>query len=202
MGSNLANFSTLVIMPMFQGGGRMRKGKLGITIISILIIFLSYCSLTVLSQTSQGSSADIVEEVLMEYRSEQSGFAIGLDSTFLLGSMTKNGFDYPKNSFGISPFLGIDYRNYSGQPDVYEVETVANDIVKNNPSISKYNLKRRLKSRLDPSTLNYFQFGTEAFIIPKIGAGVIIPFDDEYNAMFDIGICFPWILSIGFMASF
>lgn len=143
-----------------------------------------------------------VDEVIEIYTlDESSRISVGLDITFILGVMTKNGFSYPKKMFGISPWLGIDWRKFS-LPSTTIVRHKAEKILKSNPNLSTQELLEKIKEEIYLKIFRYFQIGTEALIIPKVGIGWMFSLTDEYNAFFDFGINFPLMINLGIIISF
>lgn len=158
-------------------------------------LVMGMCVGSTVAQESQ-----LVESIVATYIGGRSSFAIGFDFTYLIGSMTRTGFGWPKSSFGITVYLGADYRAY-GIPSVERVRAVARSIVTSRPNITYSALVKEVKRRLSPGILSYVQTGTELLIIPKFGFGFLIPIIG-YNLFVDLGLNFPSVLNIGIIAAF
>lgn len=124
-----------------------------------------------------------------------------MDATFLVGAMTKNGFGYPKKMFGISPFLGLDWRKFN-LPSVSIVRYKAERLLESNPNLSTQELLEKVKEEMNLRIFRYFQIGTEVLIIPKVGIGWLFSLTNEYNVFLDFGINFPFLINFGIIVSF
>lgn len=172
----------------------MRLKNLGMILLLSIVIMVG--------QPIFAHAQEQVDEVIEIYIFDEiSQFSVGIDMTFALGSMTKNGFGYPKRMFGISPFFGIDSRRFN-LPSITIIRYKAEKILESNPNLSTQELLETIKEEMHLKTFRYFQIGTEALIIPKVGIGWMISFTDEYNAFFDFGINFPLMVNLGIIVSF
>lgn len=166
---------------------------------AIFLIFIAFAvGIHVIPTEAQDSQ--LVESVVATYISGRTGFGVGLDLTYLIGSMTRTVFGWPKSSFAITWLLGADYRTYS-VPSVEQVRATARSIVGSRPSITYAGLVKEVKRRLNPGILSYIQTGTEILIIPKFGFGFLIPILG-YNFFIDIGLNFPSLLNMGIVVAF
>lgn len=172
----------------------MRLKKLGIILLLSAVIMIG--------QSIFAYAQEQIDEVIEIYTlDESSHISAGFDMTFLLGAMTKNGFGYPKKMFGVSPFLGIDWRKFS-LPSARIVRYKAERLLESNPNLSTQELLEKVKEEMDLRIFRYFQIGTEILIMPKIGIGWMFSLTDEHNVFFDFGINFPFLINLGIIVSF
>lgn len=165
-------------------------------------IILLLSATIMIGQSIFAYAQEQVDEVIEIYTlDESSHISAGFDMTFLIGAMTKNGFGYPKKMFGVSPFLGIDWRTFS-LPSVRVVRYKAEKLLESNPNLSTQELLEKVKEEIDLRIFRYFQIGTEVLIIPKIGIGWMFSLTDEHNVFFDVGINFPFLINFGIIVSF
>lgn len=155
---------------------------------------------------SASAAASATDQILKQYQDKSSQFVIGLDATCLFASMDVNGFNFPTRMIGMSPSLGLDYRKFTNIPDKLEIEDICKAVLKDNPGVDKDSEKflSLVYKKAHPGNFKYFQIGTEMLICPKIGVGMLIPFsrDMENNTYIDLGICFPWLVNVGFLIGF
>lgn len=150
------------------------------------------------------SDADsMVRNVVDAYERRSGSFTLGIDSGLQLGFSMKNGFEIPRFTVGINGILlGAVWRVYF-PPSVARVERTAERLV--NDGIGDIDtLLEETRLEEAPFLLPYVQLGTDAFIIPHIGGGLLF----RLNQMiyFDVGatldtIGVPW-LSIGVLIYF
>lgn len=172
----------------------MRLKKLGMILLLSIVV--------VIGQSIFAYAQEQVDEVIEIYTfDESSRISVGLDTTFLIGAMTKNGFGYPKRMLGMSPYLGIDWRKFN-LPSASTVRHKAERILESNPNLSTQELLEKVKEEIDLRTFCYFQIGTEVLIIPKVGVGAMVSLTDEYNVFLDFGINFPLLINFGIIVSF
>ncbi|MFC2078902.1 hypothetical protein ACFLSZ_02870 [Candidatus Bipolaricaulota bacterium] len=150
------------------------------------------------------SSADLMVRTVVEAYDTRSGsFTLGVDSGLQLGFSMKNGFEIPRFTIGVNGILlGAVWRVYF-PPSLARVERTAERLA----SEGIDNIETLLEeTRIEetPSLLPYIQLGTDAFIIPHIGGGLI--FRLGQMLYFDLGATLdtmgiPWP-SIGVLIYF
>ena len=145
----------------------------------------------------------MVREVVDAYERRSGSFTLGIDSGLQLGFSMKNGFEIPRFTVGINGILlGAVWRVYF-PPSVARVERTAERFVSD--GISDVNtLLEETRLEEAPFLLPYIQLGTDAFIIPHVGGGLL--FRLSRLIYFDVGatldtIGVPW-LSIGVLVYF
>lgn len=172
----------------------MRLKKVGIILLLSAVI--------IIGQSIFAYAQEQIDEVIEIYIfDESSHISAGFDMTFLVGVMTKNGFGYPKKTFAVSPFLGIDWRTFS-LPSARDVRYKAERLLESNPNLSTQELLEKVKQEMDLRIFRYFQIGTEVLIIPKVGIGWMFSLTDEHTVFFDVGINFPFLINFGIIVSF
>ena len=150
------------------------------------------------------SDADSMVRAVVDAYDERSGsFTLGIDSGLQLGFSMKNGFEVPRFTIGINGILlGAVWRVYF-PPSVAHVERTAERLI----SEGAGNFDTLLEeTRLEeiPSLLPYLQLGTDAFVIPHVGGGLLLRLGQL--TYFDLGatldtIGVPWV-SIGVLIFF
>jgi hypothetical protein len=175
------------------------------TLFCIIILTLLLCtSVVAMAEEDENYRAldGFLKDIKGEYRQTHNNIVIGVSSAYGIGSMTRNSFNYPTNSWAVTPFLGVDIRRITNLPSEEEVCRVAEEIFKENPNVSQRVLREWVIREARPSSFKYFQYGTEFLLIPKIGMGSLYPLDDECNFLFDVGVQFPLLLNFGLIISF
>ncbi len=145
----------------------------------------------------------MIQEVVDEYEGRVGSFTLGLDSGPQLGFTMKNGFGTPRFTIGVNGILlGLVARIYF-PPSVASVERTARRLINDGVSDTDMLLE---ETRLEetPFLVPYVQLGTDAFVIPHAGGGLLfrlgrITYFDLGATLDTIGI--PW-LSIGLLFFF
>jgi hypothetical protein len=145
----------------------------------------------------------MIQEVVDEYEGRVGSFTLGLDSGPQLGFTMKNGFGTPRFTIGVNGILlGLVARIYF-PPSVASVERTARRLINDGVSDTDMLLE---ETRLEetPFLVPYVQLGTDAFVIPHAGGGLLfrlgrITYFDLGATLDTIGV--PW-LSIGILFFF
>ena len=145
----------------------------------------------------------MIQEIVDEYEGRAGSFTLGLDSGPQLGFSMKNGFGTPRFTIGVNGILlGLVGRIYF-PPSVASVERTARKLI--NDGVSDFDMLLE-ETRLEetPFLVPYVQLGTDAFVIPHAGGGLLfrlgrITYFDLGATLDTIGI--PW-LSIGVLFFF
>jgi hypothetical protein len=145
----------------------------------------------------------MIQEVIDEYEGRVGSFTLGLDSGPQLGFTMKNGFGTPRFTIGVNGILlGLVARIYF-PPSVASVERTARRLINDGVSDTDMLLE---ETRLEetPFLVPYVQLGTDAFVIPHAGGGLLfrlgrITYFDLGATLDTIGV--PW-LSIGILFFF
>ena len=145
----------------------------------------------------------MIQEVVDEYEGRAGSFTLGLDSGPQLGFSMKNGFGTPRFTIGVNGILlGLVGRIYF-PPSVASVERTARKLI--NDGVSDFDMLLE-ETRLEetPFLVPYVQLGTDAFVIPHAGGGLLfrlgrITYFDLGATLDTIGV--PW-LSIGVLFFF
>ena len=150
------------------------------------------------------SNADaMVQAVVDEYEDRVGSFTFGLDSVPQFGFSMKNGFWTPRFTIGINGIvLGLVARIYF-PPSVASVERTAKRLIADGVNDAE-TLLEETKLEETPFLVPYVQLGTDAFVIPHAGGGLL--FRLGRIAYFDLGatldtIGIPWV-SIGVLFFF
>ena len=149
-------------------------------------------------------AASATDNLIEKYNEKDSQLIVALDATCLVSSMEVNGFNFPVKMLGMSPSIGLDYRKFTNIPDEDEILEICKQVLKSKPGISQEELLEAVYKKAHPGNFKYFQAGTELLFVPKIGAGILIPFDRDIknSGYIDLGICFPYIVNFGLLVSF
>ena len=145
----------------------------------------------------------MIQEVVDEYEGRAGSFTLGLDSGPQLGFSMKNGFGTPRFTIGVNGILlGLVGRIYF-PPSVASVERTARKLI--NDGVSDFDMLLE-ETRLEetPFLVPYVQLGTDAFVIPHAGGGLLfrlgrITYFDLGATLDTVGV--PW-LSIGVLFFF
>jgi hypothetical protein len=153
--------------------------------------------------TSAGPAPSAVQGVVDVYESRSGSFTLGIDSGLQLGYSVKDGFGTPRFTIGVNGILlGAVGRLYFA-PSVERVERVAERFA--GDGIRDYEeLLGETRAESTPFLVPYLQLGTDAFIIPHLGGGVL--FRLGRLIYFDLGatldtVAVPW-LSVGLLIFF
>lgn len=149
--------------------------------------------------TSPPSSAPSTEEGMIQavvdaYEDHVGSFTLGIDSGPQLGFSMKNGFGTPRFTIGVNGILlGIVGRLYF-PPSASSVERTAKELF-NDGVRDMETLLEETRLEKTPFLVPYVQLGTDAFIIPHAGGGVL--FRLGRITYFDLGITLdtvgiPW----------
>ena len=145
----------------------------------------------------------LVQSVIDAYEGRSGSFTLGLDSGLQLGFSVKNGFEIPRFTIGINAILlGAVGRIYF-PPAVARVERAAERLV-NEGIADAETLLAETQLEAIPFLLPYIQLGTDAFVIPHVGGGLL--FRLGRLIYFDVGatldtVGVPWP-SIGVLIFF
>ncbi len=153
--------------------------------------------------TVVGPAPSAVQGVVDVYEDRSGSFTLGIDTGLQLGYSVKNGFGTPRFTIGVNGILlGVVGRFYF-TPSVERVERVAERFV--GDGIRDFEtLLEETRTEITPFLLPYMQLGTDAFIIPHLGGGLL--FRLGRLIYFDLGatldtVGIPW-LSIGLLIFF
>ncbi|MBU1049414.1 hypothetical protein KKG90_05240 [Candidatus Bipolaricaulota bacterium] len=144
---------------------------------------------------SSSSEEAMIQAVVDEYENRVGSFTLGLDSGPQLAFSMKNGFGTPRFSVGINGILlGLVGRIYF-PPSVSNVERTAKRLY-NEGVRDAVTLLEETRAKETPFLVPYVQLGTDAFIIPHAGGGVLLRLGKIIY--FDLGatldtIGVPWV---------
>jgi len=153
--------------------------------------------------TPAGPAPSGVQGVVDVYESRSGSFTLGIDSGLQLGYSVKNGFGTPRLTIGVNGILLGAVGRYYFTPSVERVERVAERFVSD--GIRDFDvLLEETQAEITPFLVPYIQLGTDAFIIPHLGGGVL--FRLGRLIYFDLGatldtVAVPW-LSVGLLIFF
>ncbi len=145
----------------------------------------------------------MIQAVVDEYEDHVGSFTLGIDSGPQLGFSMKNGFGTPRFTIGINGILlGVVGRIYF-PPSVSNVERTAKKLY-NEGIRDADTLLEETRLEETPFLVPYVQLGTDAFIIPHAGGGVLfrlgrIIYFDLGATLDTIGV--PWV-SLGVLFFF
>jgi len=145
----------------------------------------------------------LAQAVVDVYEERSGSLTLGIDSGLQLGYSVKNGFGTPRFTIGVNGILlGVVGRFYF-TPSVERVERVAERFVSDGIADAE-TLLEATREEITPFLVPYLQLGTDAFIIPHLGGGVL--FRLGRLMYFDLGatldtVGVPW-LSIGLLIFF
>lgn len=144
----------------------------------------------------------LIQAVLDGYDERSGSFTAGLDSGLQLGFSMTNGFGAPTFTIGVNGALfGLAFRLYF-PASLSRIERIADELVDDGwTDFDELFEETRQES---PGMIPYVQLGTDAFVIPHLGAGML--FRLSKTAYFDLGgtldtIGVPWV-SIGVLFFF
>jgi len=153
--------------------------------------------------TPAGPAPSGVQGVVDVYESRSGSFTLGIDSGLQLGYSVKNGFGTPRFTIGVNGILLGAVGRFYFVPSVERVERVAERFA--SEGIRDYEtLLEQTQEEITPFLVPYLQLGTDAFIIPHLGGGVM--FRLGRLMYFDLGatldtVAVPW-LSVGLLIFF
>ncbi len=114
-----------------------------------------------------------VAAVIEAYEDRSGSFTLGIDSGLQLGFSMKNGFGLPRFTVGVNGILlGAVGRLYF-PPSVRRVERIARGLIDDGVG-DRDTLLEQTQAAATPLLLPYAQLGTDMFIIPHIGGGVLL----------------------------
>ena len=144
-----------------------------------------------------------VQAVIDAYEDSSGSFTLGIDSGLQLGYSVKNGFGVPRFTVGINGILLGAVGRFYFPPSVDRVERMAERVYSG--GIGSFDaLLEEVQAEATPFLLPYVQLGTDAFIIPHVGGGVLFRLGRLIS--FDLGatidtVGVPWV-SIGLLIFF
>jgi len=144
-----------------------------------------------------------VQAVIDAYEDSSGSFTLGIDSGLQLGYSVKNGFGVPRFTVGINGILLGAVGRFYFPPSVDRVERMAERVYSG--GIGSFDaLLEEVQGEATPFLLPYVQLGTDAFIIPHVGGGVLFRLGRLIS--FDLGatidtVGVPWV-SIGLLIFF
>ena len=151
--------------------------------------------------TIQGKDA-LIQAVLDGYDQRIGSFTAGVDSGLQLGFSMKNGFGAPRFTVGVNGVLfGAALRLYF-PASLSRIEHIAEGLVDGGwTDFEALYEETRTES---PGMIPYVQLGTDAFVVPHLGAGML--FRLSQAAYFDLGgtldtLGIPWV-SLGVLFFF
>jgi hypothetical protein len=153
--------------------------------------------------TTVGPAPSSVQGVVDVYEDRAGSFTLGIDSGLQLGYSVKNGFGTPRFTIGVNGILlGVVGRLYF-TPSVERVERVAERFVSDGVADFE-TLLEETRAETTPFLVPYLQLGTDAFIIPHLGGGLLLQLGRLIY--FDLGatidtVGVPW-LSVGLLIFF
>jgi len=116
--------------------------------------------------------ASLVGAVVEQYDERSGSFTLGLDSGLQLGYSVLNGFDVPRFTIGVNGILlGAVGRLYF-PPSTDRVERIADRLLSGGAGDLDA-LVEAVREEATPFLLPYVQLGTDMFIIPHVGGGVM-----------------------------
>jgi hypothetical protein len=145
----------------------------------------------------------MVQAVIDEFEDNTGSFTLGLDSGPQLAFSMKNGFGTPRFTIGVNGILlGLVGRIYF-PPSVASVERTAKRLM-NDGVRDMDTLLEETRLEETPFLIPYVQLGTDAFVIPHAGGGLLfrlgkITYFDLGATLDTIGV--PWV-SIGVLFFF
>ena len=145
----------------------------------------------------------MIQVVIDEYEDRAGSFTLGIDSGLQLAFSMKKGLGTPRFTIGVNGILlGLVARLYF-PPSVASVERTARKLI--NDGVSDFDMLLE-EARLEetPFLVPYVQLGTDAFVIPHAGGGLLfrlgrITYFDLGATLDTIGV--PWV-SIGVLFFF
>lgn len=144
----------------------------------------------------------LIQAVLDGYDERSGSFTAGVDSGLQLGFSMKNGFGAPRFTMGVNGALfGVAFRLYF-PASLSRIERIADELVDDGWTDFDGLFEETRKE--SPIFMPYVQLGTDAFVVPHLGAGML--FRLSKTAYFDLGgtldtIGVPWV-SIGVLFFF
>jgi hypothetical protein len=122
---------------------------------------------------------------------------LGLGGNQLVGMVDKDGYGYPSRDYGLSCLLGIDCTWYSGQPTESQIkQALASIKSKNGAMVSEKDLPSLVRDETGINSLNYFEVGTVALLIPaNVEFGKMWILSDNVRTRFGFGL--PTLISFG-----
>jgi len=147
--------------------------------------------------------SSMVEAAVDVYEERSGSFTLGIDSGLQLGYSVKNGFGTPRFTIGVNGILlGVVGRIYFA-PSVERVERVAERFISDGIADLE-TLLEETRTETTPFLVPYLQLGTDAFVIPHLGGGVLLQIGRLLY--FDLGatidtVGVPWV-SIGLLIFF
>jgi len=147
--------------------------------------------------------ASPVQAVIDLYEESSGSFTLGIDSGLQLGYSVKNGFEVPRFTVGINGILLGAVGRFYFPPSVDRVERIAERAYAG--GIGSFDaFLEEVQGEATPFLLPYVQLGTDAFIIPHVGGGVLFRLGRLIS--FDLGatidtVGVPWV-SIGLLIFF
>ena len=145
----------------------------------------------------------MIQDIVDEYERRVGSFTLGLDSGPQLGFTMKNGFGTPRFTIGVNGILlGLVARMYF-PPSVASVERSARRFISDGVTDADMLLEETRQEKT-PFMVPYVQLGTDAFVIPHAGGGLL--FRLGRITYFDLGLTLdtvgiPWP-SIGLLFFF
>lgn len=147
--------------------------------------------------------SSMVQAVVDAYEERSGSFTLGIDSGLQLGYSVKNGFGTPRFTIGFNGILLGVVGRLCFTPSVERVERVAERIV--GDGVADFEtLLEETRTETTPFLVPYLQLGTDAFIIPHLGGGMLLQLGRVIY--FDLGatidtVGVPW-LSVGLLIFF
>lgn len=151
-----------------------------------------------------GDPQQMAAQIRDLYSERRSSLTLGIDLGLQLGLSRKNGFELLTSTVGINGLtLGLVWRTYF-PPSARAVEKTALSIAQDNPSMDLDALAVATAEEHTPIINPYVHVGTNTFIIPEFGGGVVFRLSPaiyiDLGASIDTWL-FTWI-SFGILLAF
>lgn len=183
----------------------MKSATLRLTCAALSSLFITAAVAPIaLAEASTQASTQVSTQAVSPsqlYESTLNSVGLGIDTTFVMGAVTKNGFGFPKLTIGLGS--GLDVRKFVNLPSLWSVQEAEKRLMLE-PGLSPDELLTKVCEAVNPGQFSYVQFGTETVTKPKIGIGALIPFKKGYGnkTYFDIGVNYPTWVNIGVIILF
>lgn len=135
----------------------------------LLLLIVAACAAPCVAAPAQ--EAPRLRALFDDLRLTERHFTLGLDM-LLIGFIERDrALGYPRSAWGLSPYLGIIWRDYSGQPSLARIRQAAETVEQVYGRLPNDEWRRLVKEEVDDHFFTYFGVIVTFVLQPGIDVG-------------------------------
>lgn len=148
----------------------------------------------ILSSVAMAQDNAKISLLISDLDRNESHFMLGLDM-IVIGSMSRDAaLGYPRSAVGMSPLLGVTWRQYKGQPTQSEIVRAAEVVSRNYGDLPEDEWRKRVKNEVGDNSFTYVGVSTTLYL-PGIDAGFSWDFADHKGSGWNFAVGITWGLN-------